>query len=330
MTTTTPIPAGQTPQSSGFQPDLVKYLQASQRKLRTCITEVQHNVALSSPAATMHLQYVKFDPTNGEPKFDVLAKILAKHIVQYALSASTRAEVHRRLDYEEDEGELFMIARNYFRKVKDSGEVGELLLFFLLEAAFEAPQVVCKMELKTNLNEEVKGVDGIHVKWDQLGNRLDVYLGESKLFQDISGAITSTFDSITEFHDLERMDEELHLVTSHFKHLDANLKTAITRFINRESSEKECRIVHACLIGFDWGNYKNVVFDQQASFIQKFEDDYGKYASSIQRMLDKRFGNCRHKHLSFKFLFLPFKSVSEFRRAFYKELCGVEIGPANA
>ncbi|MGB7158785.1 MAG: DUF1837 domain-containing protein [Tepidisphaeraceae bacterium] len=214
-------------------------------------------------------------------------------------------------------------------KIEDAGEVGELLLFFLLEAAFGAPQVVCKMELKTNPQDEVKGTDGIHVKWDVTDDHLDVFLGESKLYGDIVKALTSVFESITEFYDLGRLDEELHLVTAHFKHVGEDLQTAITRFVNRESPEGECHIVHACLIGFDWDQYALLLGDKRNEFFNQFEDYYRKYAPAIEKMLNYRFDGCKHKHVSFKFLFLPFKEVNEFRHAFYRALLGVDVPYAD-
>jgi hypothetical protein len=323
MSTSVPTsPSPITPK--GILPNLATYLQASAKQLKACIGEVTHTVTLTEPKATVHLQYVKFDAANGEPKFDVLAKVLAKHIVRFTLSASTRERMLHEID-DPDEGELFMKARDYFKKVENSGDVGELLLFFLLEAAFEAPQVVCKMELKTNPRDEVKGADGIHVKWDVADDHLDVFLGESKLYDSISDALTSVFTSITDFYDLDRRDEELHLVTAHFKHTDKNLQDAITTYLNRESTEGACHIIHACLVGFDWPKYRLLLGDTREEFFREFEEHYRHYAPNIQNMLNDRFAECKHKHVSFKFLFLPFRDVNEFRHAFYRILLGVDV-----
>jgi hypothetical protein len=185
------------------------------------------------------------------------------------------------------------------------------------------------MELKTNPNDEVKGTDGIHVRWDDTDDHLDVFLGEAKLYKQISGALTSVFKSLIEFYDQNRLNQELLLVTSHFKHLDDNLKDAVTRFINYETTEKECHIIHACLIGWSWEQYKLLATEKRDEFFKEFETLYKKYSSGIERMLNDRLSNCKYKHITYKFLFLPFKCVEEFRRAFYKELCGVDIGTAN-
>ena len=318
--TTADVPAN----TPTLMPPLQQYLEACQRRFSTCISDLKQPLAVDGVQAEVTFHFVKFDSTTKDPKFGLLAKSLAKHVVQYCLSAKTRADVRQRAGYEEDEGELFMIARDYFRKIADSGEVGELLLFFLLEAAIGAPQVVCKMELKTNPADEVKGTDGIHIKWDARDDHLDVYLGEAKMYQDIGGAMTDALKSIQSLYADDRMDDELHLVTSHFKHLDEQFKEKVTSWVNRETAESECHIIHACLIGWDWNQYARLESERGALFAE-FEQKYRQYSVSIGKLLEKRFTDYSYRHLSFHFLFLPFGSVGKFRRAFYKELLGVSL-----
>jgi hypothetical protein len=312
------------PQTPQLLPPLEQYLEVCKRRFAACVSQLNHPLLVDGVQAEFTLHFVKFDPTTKEPKFGLLAKALAKHVVRYCLSAKTRADVRQRPGYDEDEGELFIIARDYFRKIADSGEVGELLLFFLLEAAIGAPQVVCKMELKTNRADEVKGTDGIHVKWDAKDGHLDVYLGESKLYQDIGSAMTDALQSVQNLYLEDRTDVELHLVTSHFKQLDEQLKDKVTSWVNRETAESECHIIHACLIGWDWNQYARLATDRDALFAE-FEQKYRDYTVSIGKLLAKRFDGYAHRHLSFHFLFIPFASVGEFRRAFYEALLGVSL-----
>lgn len=305
-------------------PPLKEYLEASQKRFQTCLSPLDEQITIDGTQSDVTLHFVRFDPHTKEPKFSLLAKALAKHVVRFCLSARSRQRIREKDDFEEDEGELFLIAREYFRKLKDSGEVGELLLFFLLEAAIGAPQVVCKMELKTNAGDEVKGADGIHIKWDEKDQHLDVFLGEAKLYQDIGTAMTKALGSIKEFYDKNKLDEELHLVTSHFKHLDEEFRRKVTSWVNRETAPEECHIIHSCLIGWDWSQYKRFATDRDGLF-DDFEEEYRKYCKNIRELLSKRFQDYTHKHLSFHFLFVPFDSVGDFRKAFYRELLGVDI-----
>lgn len=312
-------------QSPDVLPPLQEYLEASRKRFAACLAPLDEQVTIDGTQSDITLHFVKFDPNTKEPKFGLLAKALAKHVVRFCLSARSRKNIRERDDFDEDEGELFITAREYFRKLKDSGEVGELLLFFLLEAAIEAPQVVCKMELKTNPGDEVKGADGIHVKWDEKDEHLDIFLGEAKLYQDIGTAMTKALKSIKDFYDRNRLDDELHLVTAHFKHLDENFQRKVTAWVNRETAPEECHIIHSCLIGWDWSQYKRLATDRDGLF-NDFEQEYRNYCKNIQKLLSTRFQEYSHKHLSFHFLFIPFDSVGEFRKAFYRELLGVDIG----
>lgn len=306
-------------------PPLKEYLEACEKRFANCLAPLDELVTIDGTNANVTLHFVRFDQTTKQPRFGLLAKALAKHVVSFCLSARTREEVKARAAYDDDEGELFMIARDYFRKLKDSGEVGELLLFFLLEAALGAPQVVCKMELKTNANDEVKGADGIHVKWDDKDGHLDVFLGEAKLYQDIGAAMTKTLESVKDIYDRNRLDEELHLVTAHFKHLDENFQRRVTAWVNRETAPNECHIIHSCLIGWDWSQYQRLATDRDGLF-DEFEREYRSYCTNIRDLLSTRFQAYSHRHLSFHFLFIPFASVGDFRKAFYRELLGVDIG----
>lgn len=302
-------------------PELASYLEVTKTNFVACCSNINHSITVPSLIGDISFHYVKFDPTTKEPKFSHLAKALAKHIVRYCLSASTRQAVRSRVDFVEDEGELFILARDYFRKIAGSGEVGELLLFFLLEAAIGAPQVVCKMELKTNPKDEIKGSDGVHIRWDEIGNHLDVYIGESKLYKDIGSAMSDALRSVEALYNEDRVDRELHLVTSHFKHLDDAFKAKVTAWLNRDAAPTDCHIIHSCLIGWDWSEYSRLANDRDALFVG-FEEKYKDYCSNIQELLTRRFASFPHTQLSFHFLFVPFISVSEFREAFYRALLG--------
>lgn len=315
--------SGATP-SPHLLPPLNDYLEACQRRFTACLADLDEHCEIDGANAEATFHFVKFDPTTKEPKFDVLAKALAKHVVSFCLSARSRQQIQSRPGFDDESGELFMIARDYFRKVKDAGDVGELLLFFLLESAIGAPQVVCKMELKTNPKDEVKGADGIHVRWDETDHHLDVFIGEAKLYKNIGDAMTNALNSVKELYTRNRLDEELHLVTAHFKHLDEPFQQLVTAWVNRETAEEECHIIHSCLIGWDWPQYHRLKTERDALF-EEFEEEYRKYCSNIRSLLISRFGDYSHGHLSFHFLFVPFASVGDFRLAFYRELLGVEI-----
>ncbi|MNY29637.1 hypothetical protein D3C86_1636890 [compost metagenome] len=209
-----------------------------------------------------------------------------------------------------------------FRLIEDSGEVGELLLYFLQEAVLEAPQILCKMELKTNRKDEVKGADGIHINWNINKNCLNLFIGESKLYQGYGSAIKSTLKSIDELHSNGKLDQEIKLVTSHFKHLDENLKNAVSTYLDDTNPEGSINLIHSCLIGYDWPEYKKLLGPNRAEFIAHFEETYRCDAEKLQNKLEELFSDFKHKHYSYEFFFIPFAAVQEFRDEFYRVLTG--------
>ena len=71
---------------------------------------------------------------------------------------------------------------------------------FLIEAVLQAPQVLKKMQITTNPNDERKGSDGVHIRWTNNEEVLEVIFAEAKLYKDFATALTNAFISMTDFH----------------------------------------------------------------------------------------------------------------------------------
>lgn len=80
--------------------------------------------------------------------------------------------------------------------VKD-GKYGELLLYILSEAILNTPMVSHKITNLTNLNDQVKGGDGVF--FGVYRENLSILIGESKIYKSFSGALESAFDSLDRF-----------------------------------------------------------------------------------------------------------------------------------
>lgn len=300
--------------------NLEKYLEAIHGQYEACLGHIEHEYSIDGVEVNLRLHHVKFNG-DSEPIFEALAECLVQHVNYYCISARKRQEPvtqHGAI-------ELFLKARDALRKFSTSGETGELLLCFLLESVLKSPQVVCKLELKTAAGDEVKGGDGIHITWDEASDTLNVYLGEAKLYQTFGGALTSAFDSIKKIRETKRKEHELRLVTSHFKFLDTEVQTKISEYLDEKVPVGNVRIKHACLIGFDWDEYKHLMTDGRAAFVKEFETRYREHAKEIIDKTNELFVGFPHRNIAYEFFFIPFKNVQEFRAAFYARLGG---GPA--
>jgi hypothetical protein len=216
--------------------------------------------------------------------------------------------------------ELRHEAREFFRNESRSGEAGEMLLYFLLEAILGAPQMVAKIALKTNPALETFGSDGIHMKWHENDGVLDTYFGEAKLFKRLGDASASAVKSIEKFHEKNMEEFELRMVTRHFKHAEGDLKDTILGYVNRGTAQTTVRLNHACLLGYNWDAYAGLPEGPLGEMIESFRGAYENEFSRIGTILNKDFARFKNKRLRFEVFILPFTSVDDFRAAFLEAL----------
>ncbi|SFV52726.1 bll2187; hypothetical protein [hydrothermal vent metagenome] len=265
--------------------------------------------------AILRFHYIKFNP-NNEPKFDKLIDTIINHITLYCYSISKRTEN----DYEAYKNRLYREAARLFRENDKSGEFGELILWFLLESVLKAPQVVAKMDLKTNRNDEIKGADGIHINITNQ-NILEIIFGESKLYNNLSKAIIDAFNSIENFLEKEQYKREYNLITTHFKWLNTEHQTKLLNFISNNIEADEVKIKFAILIGFDWEKYQKLQEPlERKKFVEEFESIYQEKAKKIINTIEQKLSKFKYNNYEFDIFFLPFKSVDEMRKRFKSEL----------
>src|SRR6218665_1031607 len=200
---------------------------------QACLDLIEHTHKVSSLRTQLRFHHLKFDG-NGRPMTKALAELLYQYIIHYCIAAKNRPSTLTA----KESARLTKEARKLFRHpdiTDDSpdktGEAGEALLFFLIEAIIQAPQIVAKMELKTNRKLEANGSDGIHAKWNEQDRIVDFYFGESKLYRKIGDAINSAIKSIESFHADEIYKHEFTMITKHFKYADIEVQNAVTEHI---------------------------------------------------------------------------------------------------
>lgn len=158
------------------------------------------------------------------------------------------------------------------------------------------------------------------MRWNDADNLLDVYFAEAKLYASISDAVRKAFSDIRKFHEDGIADREFGLVTSHYKWADDATKKLVLQFIDQQDPVGDHRINHACLIGYDWKEYKKLLDVGRGEFIKNFVDIYREDTGRILKLMKNQFKNPTVKKLRFEIFFLPFSSVQEFRDAFNEAL----------
>ena len=280
-----------------------------------CLGTLDHSLSFSANLqAELRFHYVQFDG-DGEPKFEQLAELLVHSIITYCFGAKKRENLSA-----VEAVKLFTQARDLFRKYEHDGQAGEVLIYFLLESVLGAPQVIQKMPVTTNPKEERKGSDGLHARWNEKLGLLDIFFAESKLHQSFSGALTDAFESMESIHS-KKKKHEFFLATHNIQHLGLEAEEELLKYFTGKPGTK-IRTNHACLLGFDWKEYKNLTLPGRAEFIAAFADRYRNEALQLRDKIDSKLHDCAIKHLRFEFLVLPFTSVADFRSFFNSALVG--------
>lgn len=280
-----------------------------------CIDVLEHDFLLNDVTGNIRFHHLKNDG-NGRPMVKALAEMLYSYIIDYCIASRNRADPLTT----QQATRLAKEARNLFRhpnledgKDDRTGEAGEALLFFLMEAVLRAPQMVAKMELKTNRRDEVKGSDGIHACWNAEENMIEFYFGESKFYKNVNAAITSALASIADFHENGMYKHEFSIVTKHFKYADEKMKRDLSALVIGGEPGPGARINHACLIGYDWDEYTRIApKDMRAAVGDRLTRD----GREIVNKLNSALSGFERKYLCFEIFFLPFPSVSDFRNEF--------------
>ncbi len=299
--------------------ELNKYTTVDLTDYDDCIGVLEHAYCIDGVNANIRMHYLKLDG-NGRPMVKALAKMLYTYVIDYCLSSRNRKEPLTT----RQAAKLTKEARNLFRhpdisgdSADKTGEAGELLLYFLIEAVLKAPQVVSKMELKTNHKDEVKGSDGIHARFNNESGLVDFFFGESKLYQESSTAIAEAIKSVSDFHEIEMYQHEFTLVTKHFKYAGEATRDAVASLIVHGEPGAGVCINHACLIGYDFKGFnQSSVSGPPEDVLQDFLDKFSIDGTRLTKLLQSRFDKFDKKYIKFEVFFLPFPSVSEFRNEF--------------
>lgn len=82
-------------------------------------------------------------------------------------------------------------------KYKKRGEAGEITLHAVCRDYFETTPISNRVFYKSASNDVVKAFDMVHARFPEAGG-VELWLGESKLYQDTMDAITEALKSVTE------------------------------------------------------------------------------------------------------------------------------------
>lgn len=277
------------------------------------------NVTLPS-RVNMQFNYIQLQ--DGSTRTVDFLSILKAGIIAYCLNREEAASV----DFL-NASELYEEARETFVRGDHSGEVGELALYMFLESRLKAPQILSKMSLKTSGNLNYNGTDAVHIKVED--KNIMLFLGESKVYKDLSSSVDKCLESIADFYFDElvgcrtQFDFDLKLIRHNMDVSDPELKKYITDLLHPWKGGKEnLKYINACCIFFEWELLNDLCLcDGDGEEIEKrLISEYKKEIERIVDIVKNKVASKNMHELRFHFFFIPVPSASTFRENFLKML----------
>lgn len=285
---------------------------------------VERDVIIDGCQVKIHCHCLTVDG-NGRVQPHRLAEFMRNAVADYAIPRSQLAKAKARdTKYNSTEAVTALVeqARCSFTDLAKTGEGGEMLLFLLAERFLKLPQVLCKMDLKTDTRMHYHGADGVYAGITPEG-MLKLYWGESKIYKDATTAIKDCLASIAPFlmepeHEGAERERDLILLSDKADLSDPDLTAALKRYFDKTSPmSKRVKYCAVALVGFDAAFYPD---DKVQAVGDKLAEaariELKKWCATIGKRLKKE----KLEQIEVELFCLPLPSAENFRAAFLKAM----------
>ncbi len=305
----------------------------SYEKLKVLVKEINVQVNTKSGIELSgNFCYLNF--RDGMHTQDDFVKYVSEQIMYYCIDRRKIIEAQKKYEETNDVSifaELYQKARELFinaaKQNTKTGEPGEIILYIFLEALLTAPQLVSKMELKTNCNMPVHGSDGIHMRFEYETGTLFLYYGEAKLYKALNDAIDEIVQSVANFRDKgaskSASDFEVDVIKRHADFgFDEQSKQAFMDYLDPYNTKKQnVKEVHACLAVWDAEIYNLIDQGVPRENVENLFRE--RYTEIIQKASDRFLDGIIKKSLKqfrFHLFLLPVNCVKDFRHSFCNKI----------
>lgn len=164
---------------------------------------VIHNVASVGDDLTLCAGFER-----GEWRRDQLASHVMEWLPEFALSHSELAEMghHNAIKLSRKAAKIVYQSEKYGLR----GEFGEVLLHIAIRQVYQTIPAVSKIYYKSSVNETVKGFDAVHIVRN--GDGLELWIGETKFYNDIDRAIRDVCTEIVDHLETDYLRSEFILI----------------------------------------------------------------------------------------------------------------------
>lgn len=285
---------------------------------------VEKDVPVDGCKIRVHCHCLTVDG-NGRVGPKRLAEFLRNSIADYAIPKSRmQAARDRDIKFRSSSATaaLHHEAISAFTDLGNTGEGGEMLLYILAERFLGLPQVLCKMDLKTDSKMHYHGADGVYASVTSEG-LLKLYWGESKVYGDATAAIRDCLKSLAPFlieedHEGASRERDLVLLSDKADLNDQTLTAAFKRFFDKTSAlSNRVEYCGVALIGFDADFYPG---DDQKGVAEDIAEAAKVEMTKWLGNVSKRLVAEKLEHFDIQFLCVPVPSADGFRTEFLQAL----------
>ncbi|MBV5270103.1 MAG: DUF1837 domain-containing protein [Afipia sp.] len=304
--------------------DLAAALTGDPEALDIHLSLVERDVVIDGCQVKIHCHCLSVDG-NGRVQPHRLAEFMRNAVADYAIPRSQLAKAKARdTKYNSTEAVTALVeqARRSFTDLAKTGEGGEMLLFLLAERFLKLPQVLCKMDLKTDTRMHYHGADGVYAGVTPEG-MLKLYWGESKIYKDAATAIKDCLASIAPFliepeHEDAERERDLILLSDKADLSDPGLTAALKRYFDKTSSmSKRVKYCAVALVGFNAAFYPG---DQAQAVADKLAEAARIELKRWSATIGKRLKTEKLEQVEVELFCLPLPSADDFRAAFLKAM----------
>ncbi|KRV45861.1 MULTISPECIES: HamA C-terminal domain-containing protein [unclassified Bacillus (in: firmicutes)] len=302
---------------------LNKMIRGDGSELDAYVSAVEKGKIVEDTHATARCYMINF---NGQdfPRSKDLGKVLVEYLLDYSIPRHEIRKAQSK-DFEMNTTKhiaaLHQKARTLFTTVSKTGEPGEVLLYLMTQSILKLPQAIAKMSLKTSSQLHYNGADGVHLGYDSKNQKLNIYWGEAKLYQNHGEAIKNCFESLAPFlaADGSNRVRDLDLLTSNLSTLEEDFANALINYLDPDHpSYNSLEFKGVCLIGFDYTKYpKKQRLKKQQQILSEILKDLDNWINKLKTAINSHLDLNK---MVIEIFIIPFPSVSEFRSAFLEVL----------
>jgi len=285
---------------------------------------VERDVAIEDSSIKVHCHCLTVDG-NGRVQPHRLAEFMRNAVADYAIPRTVLAAAKARdarHNSTEAVTELVERAKRSFTDLARTGEGGEMLLFLLAERFLQLPQILCKMDLKTDTRMHYHGADGVYAGVTTDGI-LKLYWGESKIYKDAGAAIRDCLASLAPFliepeHEEAERERDLLLLSDKADLSNPVLTDALKKYFDKSSkASKRVQYCGVALVGFDAPFYpKSGVKAVANEIVEASRAELTDWRSRIGERLKSE----KLDQMEIELFCIPLPSADGFRSAFLKAM----------